>query len=78
MSGKHEYTTDLKREGMLHGKVVRPSAFDATLVSAEVKAAEAMPGVTVVRDGNFVGVAARDQHTAEKAVNAIVANGSAP
>jgi nicotinate dehydrogenase subunit B len=74
VSGKHEYTTDLKREGMLYGKVVRPSAFEATLVSADVKAAEAMPGVTVVRDGNFIGLAARDQETATKAANAIVAN----
>src|SRR5207237_3622054 len=33
VSGKHRYTTDIKREGMLYGKVVRPAAYDETLHS---------------------------------------------
>src|SRR5262245_40062971 len=44
VSGAHQYTTDIQREGMLYGKVVRPSAFNATLVSADTKAAETMAG----------------------------------
>src|SRR6266498_1035640 len=71
VTGKHQYTSDIKRERMLYGKVVRPSAFNATLVFSDTKAAEAMPGVTVVRDGNFIGVAAADQPTAAKAADAI-------
>ncbi len=51
--GEHRYTSDMKRPGMLHGKVLRPAAFGATLASVDVKAAEAMPGVTVVRDGEL-------------------------
>src|SRR5262249_49821218 len=74
VTGAHQYTTDIQREGMLYGKVVRPSAFNATLVSADTKAAEAMAGVKVTTDGNFVGVAAPDQQIATKAANAIVAN----
>src|SRR5438270_5469666 len=31
VTGKHEYTTDMKREGMLYGKVVRPATFNAKL-----------------------------------------------
>src|SRR6202011_708741 len=72
--GRHQYTSDIKREGMLYGKVVRPTAFDATLVSVDTKAAEAMPGVTVVRDKTFIGVAAPDQQTALRAADAIVAD----
>jgi isoquinoline 1-oxidoreductase len=67
VTGAHQYTTDIQREGMLFGKVVRPSAFNATLVSADTKAAEAMAGVKVVTDGNFIGVASADQQTATKA-----------
>jgi isoquinoline 1-oxidoreductase len=74
VTGAHQYTTDIQREGMLYGKVVRPSAFNATLVSADTKAAEALAGVKVVTDGNFVGVASPDQQTTTKAANAIVAN----
>ncbi len=78
VTGKHQYTSDLKLPGMLYGKVVRPSAFRATLVSTDTKAAEAMPGVTVVRDGDFIGVAAPDQQTAAKAADVIAVDWKAP
>ena len=60
VTGKHQYTTDIKREGMFYARVVRPSALKAKLVSSDTKAAEAMPGVVVVRDGDFIGVVAPD------------------
>jgi isoquinoline 1-oxidoreductase len=53
--------------------VLYPPSFGATLVSLDSAAAEAMPGVKVVRDGDFVGVAAADPLTAEKAVAALKA-----
>ena len=71
VTGRHQYPSDIVRPGMLYGKVVRPSAFNATLTSADTKAAEAMPGVTVVRDGNFLAVAAGTSAEAEKAAAAI-------
>jgi len=76
VTGKHKYTSDVKLPGMLHAKVLRPPAFEATLTSVDTKAAEAMPGVTVVRDGNFVGVTAPDSLTAQHAINAIRAEWS--
>jgi isoquinoline 1-oxidoreductase len=78
VTGKHQYTSDIKREGMLFGKVVRPSAFNATLLSTDTKAAEAIPGVTVVHDGNFIGIAAPDQATAVRAEKVIAVNWKAP
>jgi isoquinoline 1-oxidoreductase len=77
VTGKHQYTSDMSLPGMWHGKVLRPSAFDATLVSIDTSKAEAMENVTVVRDGNFVGVAAPDVLTAERALAAIKAEWSA-
>jgi isoquinoline 1-oxidoreductase len=71
VTGKHRYTPDIRLPGMLHGKVLRPEAFGATLVSIETKGAESLPGVTVVRDGDFVGVTAPDGRVAEEAIDAL-------
>jgi len=73
VTGKHRYASDVKLPGMLFGKVLRPPTLDSTLVSADTKAAETMPGVTVVREGTFIGVVASTEYLAEKAVSAIEA-----
>jgi nicotinate dehydrogenase subunit B len=73
VTGRHKYTPDLKRPGVLYGKVVRPIAFGATLTNVDLTAAKAMPGVVAVRDGDFIGVAAPDELTAERAAGAIKA-----
>jgi nicotinate dehydrogenase subunit B len=78
VTGKHLYTSDLVRPGMLYGKVVRPAAFRANLKALDSGAAEKIPGVTVVHDGNFIGVTAADAQTAAKALKAIRAEWSAP
>jgi isoquinoline 1-oxidoreductase len=52
---------------MLYGRIVRPSALDAKLVSSDTTAAEAMPGVKIVRDGDFIGITAPDRETAIRA-----------
>jgi len=68
VTGRHRFASDLKLPNMLHGKVLRPSAFGATLVSLDAREAKAMPGVTVVQDGDFVGVAAPTPELAARAV----------
>ncbi len=78
VTGKHQYTTDIRREGMLYGRIVRPSALEAKLVSSDTKAAEAIPGVVVVRDGDFIGVVAPDRATAIRAEKAIAVHWQAP
>jgi isoquinoline 1-oxidoreductase len=74
VTGAHKYAYDIKRPGMLYGKVLYPPSFGATLKSLDSAAAEMMPGVTVVRDGDFVGVTAQDPQSAEKAVAALKAD----
>jgi nicotinate dehydrogenase subunit B len=78
VTGAHKYVSDLSVPGMLFGKVVRPNAFHANLASCDGSQAEKMPGVTVVRDGDFVGVAAEDRGTAERAAAAVRAQWNAP
>jgi isoquinoline 1-oxidoreductase len=71
VTGRHQYTTDVSLPGMLNAKVLRPPSFGATLTSCDDNAAKAMTGVVVVRDGDFVGVAAPSAHEAQRALEAI-------
>ncbi len=71
VTGRHRYPSDFTAPEVLYGKVVRPSSFGATLVSAETHAAEQMSGVTVIRDGDFLAVAAPTSALAEQAAAAI-------
>jgi len=73
VTGKHRYPSDQKLPGMLHGKIVRQDSFNATLVSADTREAEKILGVTVIRDGNFLGVTAGDAAAASRAVKSIKA-----
>jgi nicotinate dehydrogenase subunit B len=74
VTGAHQYAYDVKRPGMLYGKVLYPPSFGATLQSLDSGAAEMLAGVTVVHDGDFVGVTAPDPATAERALAALKAN----
>ncbi|MEZ5329579.1 MAG: molybdopterin cofactor-binding domain-containing protein [Verrucomicrobiales bacterium] len=67
VTGTHAYPSDITRPGMLYGHVLRPPAYTAKLVSIDLAAAEAMEGVTVVRDGEFVAVAAPTSWLAREA-----------
>lgn len=71
VTGAHRYPSDIVRPGMLHGRIVRPSAMGATLVSVDDSRAKALPGVTVVRDGEFVGVVAPSERAAARAAAAV-------
>jgi isoquinoline 1-oxidoreductase len=74
ISGKHIYASDIKLPGMLYGKVLRAPSYGAKLIDADLTAAKNIPGVVVVRDGDFIGVAAPDMNTATKALQSIKAN----
>ncbi len=78
VTGKHQYTTDLSMPGMLAGKVLRPPVQGAELLWLETSAAEAIPGVTVVREEDFVGFTAQDALTAARAIAAVRAQWSVP
>src|SRR5262245_41738951 len=71
VTGKHKYTPDLKRPGMLYGKVLRPGSFNATIASIDPQNAQAISGVTFVRDGDFAGVTAPSELAAAKALEAV-------
>ncbi len=78
VTGKHQYTSDLVRPGMLHGTMLRPAGFQATLVSLDAGRAEQLPGVRIVRDGDFAGAVAPDAGTARRAIAALDARWKVP
>jgi CO/xanthine dehydrogenase Mo-binding subunit len=71
VTGAHRYAFDVRRPGMLYGKVLYPPSYGATVQKFDGSKAAAMPGVTVVHDGDFVGVAAPDPQAAERALAAL-------
>ena len=73
VTGRHEYTSDLKRPGLRYGRVVRAPRIGATIASVDTAAAEALPGVTVVREGDFLGVVADSTPAAATAASLIKA-----
>ena len=83
VSGQAKYTYDVKRPGMLFGKILRCPYAYAKVVSIDASAAEKMPGVKAIHiiqgpnstihwaGDEVVAVAAVDEPTAEDAVRAI-------
>jgi nicotinate dehydrogenase subunit B len=61
--GTYEYIQDVRVPGMLHGRVIRPPAIGAKLLTV----GPAPSGVKIVRIENFLAVAAEDEWTAIQA-----------
>lgn len=68
VTGRHRFSSDIKRPGMLYGKVLRAPAIDAQMKSVMTGAAAAIKGVTVISANGFVGVAAPTLLEAERAL----------
>jgi nicotinate dehydrogenase subunit B len=78
VTGRHVYPSDVARPGMLHGAIVRPAGYRATLQSLDTSAAEKIPGVRIVHDGDFIGIVAPDYSTAHSAAQAVKAKWNVP
>ena len=72
LTGAASYVQDMRLPGMIFARVVRPPRYGAKLVSLDEAAVRSLPGVvTVVRDGNFLAVAAKREEQAIAARNAL-------
>ncbi|HEY6058513.1 MAG TPA: molybdopterin cofactor-binding domain-containing protein, partial [Candidatus Limnocylindrales bacterium] len=78
VTGRRRYSTDIVRPGMLRGDVLRPPVANANLVSLDVAGVRAVPGVTLVHEGAFVGVSAEDGAALQQAMAAIRADWDIP
>ena len=66
-TGRYQYIQDLSVPGMLHGRVIRPPAVGATLVSVDEASVALLPGVRVVRVESFLAVVSDDEWAAVRA-----------
>ncbi len=76
VTGRFTYAQDFRLPDMLHGRVVRPPAIGATLQSVDEGSVKNIPGVKVVRQGNFLGVVADNEWAAIKAMRQLKASWS--
>jgi len=74
VTGKAKYAGDIVPPGgALHARILRPPAHGATMTQADTSAAERVPGVRVIRDGDMVAVLHEHRDEADKALALIKA-----
>jgi nicotinate dehydrogenase subunit B len=72
LTGAPSYVQDMRLPGMVFARTVRPPRYGAKLVALDEAVVRSLPGVVaVVRDGNFLAVAARREEQAIAARNAL-------
>lgn len=77
VTGKAEYSADVKLPGMLCARVVRPPAHGAKLKSANTDAAQ-KAGARVIRDGDLIAVLHERPDVAEQALKLVKAEWDTP
>lgn len=78
VTGRFEFVHNVRVPGMLHGRVVRPATYGATVQGVDEASVAGMPGVVkVVVKKNFVGVVAEKPWQADRAARALKVTWSA-
>jgi len=68
VTGKAKYTGDIRIDGMVYAKILRPPAHGAKIKSLNTAAAETIEGVQIIRDGELIAVLHKYPDVAEKAL----------
>ena len=77
VTGRFTYMQDFRIEGMVHGRVVRPPAIGATLLSVDAESVSHVPGlIKVVRRKDFLAVVAKTEWGAVSAARQLKARWS--
>ena len=76
VTGRHTYVHDVKVDGMLHGRVVRPPTVGAKLLTVDEASIQAIPGARVVRRNDFLAVVAESEWDAVAAARMLQAHWS--
>src|SRR5262249_53046088 len=76
--GKLKYVTDIRVDGMLHARVVRPPTAGCAALTVDESSVASIPGARVIRDKEFVAVVAEREWDAVRAARALKITWSAP
>jgi CO/xanthine dehydrogenase Mo-binding subunit len=77
VAGTFEYVQNVRLPGMVHGRVVRPAAIGAKLLSVDGDSIRSIAGAQIVRRNDFLGVVAPREEDAVRAAFALQAEWSA-
>ena len=75
-TGTQTYIQDLKVDGMLHARVIRPPSVGATLVAVDEASIAGIPGARVLRVKDLLAVATDEEWSAVKAARTLKAQWS--
>jgi nicotinate dehydrogenase subunit B len=78
VTGAAKFAADIRVADMLYARIVRPPAHGATLLAIDTAAAEAAPGVRLVKDGELVAVLHADPEAADAALALVHAQWQLP
>jgi nicotinate dehydrogenase subunit B len=68
ITGEAKYTGDYKIPGMVFARILRPPSHGAKLKSVDYTDAEKIPGIQVVREGDFIAVLHESRDKADEAI----------
>ena len=74
--GTTPWTGDIRVDGMVHGRMIRPPVPGTSVVSVDESSIAHIPGAQVLRKGDFIGVIAPKEWNAIKAAQALHVNWS--
>lgn len=69
--GRAQYITEVKVEGMLHGRIIRPSHAGCTPVAVDEGSIRNIPGARVVREKDYLAVVAEREWDAVRAAESL-------
>ena len=78
VTGRAQYTADIRLPGMVYARILRPPAHGARRLSVDTSAAERMKDAQVVRDGDLIAVLHPHPDGAAKALDSIKADFDLP
>jgi len=78
VTGKAQYSGDIRLPGMKYARILRPPAHGAKLQKIDLAGAEKIPGVQIIRSGNLIAVLHELPDEAGKALAAAKAEFSTP
>lgn len=78
VTGEAQYAADVRPEGMLYARIVRPPAHGSRLVEVDTRWAEEVEGARIVREGDLVAVLHERPDVAQRARDEIRARWEEP
>lgn len=78
VTGRAEYAGDIRREGMVSARLLRPPAHDSKLLEVDASGLEAVPGAALVRDGDLIAVVHPTPDGAERGLQQLKATWQTP